>query len=118
MSILADVRLSLRTLAKNPGFAAVAITMLSLGIGINATVFTLTNDVLFKGFPNVENNDRLRYIGYKSSNCCVAYPDFLDWRAQSKSFEDMAIVHGVSTILSDDNGFTERHEVTEVSANT
>jgi predicted permease len=118
MSLIADVRLSLRTLAKNPGFTAVAITMLALGIGINATVFTLTNDVLFKGFPNVEGNDRLRYIAYKGNNCCVAYPDFLDWRAQSKSFQDMAIVHGVSTILSDDGGFTERHEVTEVSVNT
>ena len=117
MSLVADVRLSLRTLAKNPGFTAVAITMLSLGIGINATVFTLTNDVLFKGFPYVEGNDRLRYITYKKS-CCVAYPDFLDWKAQSKSFEDMAIVHGIATILSDDNGFTERHDVTEVSSNT
>jgi putative ABC transport system permease protein len=118
MSLIADIRLSLRTLAKNPGFTAVAITMLALGIGINATVFTLTNDVLFKGFPDVKGNDRLRYLSYKNSNCCVAYPDFLDWKTQSKSFEGMAIVHGIATILSDDNGFTERHDVTEVSSGT
>lgn len=118
MSLVADVRLSLRTLAKNPGFTAVAITMLSLGIGINATVFTLTNDVLFKGFPNVEGNDRLRYIGYRTSNCCVAYPDFLDWKAQSKSFDGMAIVHGIGVTMADENGFTTRLDVTEVSSNT
>jgi hypothetical protein len=40
--------------------------MLALGIAVNATVFTVTNAVLFKGFPLVEWNDRLRYIGCKT----------------------------------------------------
>src|ERR1700676_4206513 len=107
MSLLDDIRLSLRTLLKNPGFTAVAVAMLALGIGVNATVFTVTNAVLFKGFALVSKNDRLRYLGYKNSNCCVSYPDFLDWRAQSKSFEQMAIVHGVSIALTDTSGFPE-----------
>jgi len=81
--------------------------MLAVGIGINATVFTVTNAVLFKGFALVSGNDRLRYISYKNSNCCVSYPDFLDWRAQSQSFEGMAIVHGVSIALTDSSGFPE-----------
>jgi hypothetical protein len=81
MSLLGDVRTGLRTLVKNPGFTAVAVTMLAVGIGVNATVFTVTDAVLFKGFAGVERNDRLRYITYKNSNCCVSYPDFLDWRA-------------------------------------
>ncbi|MBZ5632968.1 MAG: ABC transporter permease [Acidobacteriia bacterium] len=118
MSLLGDIRLSLRTLVKNPGFTAVAVTMLAVGIGINATVFTVTNAVLFKGFALVERNDRLRYIGYKNSNCCVSYPDFLDWRAQSKSFEGMAIVHGVSIMLSDDHGFPDNLSANENSADT
>ena len=50
LSLWGDVRLSLRTLRKNPGFTAVAVTMLALGIGVNATVFTVTHSVLFKGF--------------------------------------------------------------------
>ncbi len=73
---------------------------------------------MFKGFPMVSGNDRIRYISYKNSNCCVSYPDFLDWKTQSKSFDDMAIVHGVSKILGDAIGFPERLDVTEVSANT
>jgi len=118
MSLLADIRLGLRTLVKNPGFTAVAVATLAAGIGVNATVFTVTDAVLFKGFPMVSGNDRVRYIGYKNSNCCVSYPDFLDWKAQSKSFDDMAIVHGVSKVLGDATGFPERLDVTEVSANT
>jgi len=116
MSLPADVRSGLRALLKNPGFTAVAVIMLAVGIGINATVFTVTNAVLFKGFALVSRNDRLRYIGYKNSNCCVSYPDFLDWRAQSKSFEGMAIVHGVSIMLSDSGGFPENLSANENSA--
>ena len=107
MNLFGDIRLSLRNLAKNPGFAAVAVTMLAIGIGVNATVFTVTSAVLFKGFPLVAGNDRLRYISYRNSNCCVSYPDFLDWRAQSKSFDGMAIVHGVGIALTDSSGFPE-----------
>jgi putative ABC transport system permease protein len=118
MSVLADLRLSCRALIKNPGFTVVAVTMLALGIGVNATVFTVTNAVLFKGFPLVQRNDRLVYIAPRGSNCCVSYPDFLDWRAQAKSFEGMAIVHGVGKILSDPSGFATRLDATEVSANT
>lgn len=117
MSLFGDLRLSLRTLAKNPGFTVVAVAMLAVGIGVNATVFTVTNAVLFKGFA-LANNDRLWYITYKNSNCCVSYPDFLDWRAQAKSFEGMAIVHGVSVLLSDKTGFPENLSANENSADT
>jgi hypothetical protein len=83
-----------RTLFKNPGFALIAVVMLSLGIGVNAAVFNVTNAVLFKGFRFVNRNDRLVYISY--GGCCVSYPDFESYRAEAKSFEGMAIVHGVS----------------------
>ncbi len=118
MGFLSDVRLSFRTLVKNPGFTAVAVTMLAVGIGVNATVFTVTNAVLFKGFPLVERNDRLLYITPKGSNCCVSYPDFLDYRAQAKSFSGMAIVHGVSFTLADGGGFADRITGNENSADT
>ena len=117
MHLLGDIRLSFRTLMKNPGFTAVAVTMLALGIGVNATVFTVTNAVLFKGFPFVDRNDRIVYISGPYA-CCVSYPDFEDWRAQAKSFEGMAVVHGIGIILSDKSGFPERYEATEVSAGT
>ncbi len=114
--MLGDIRLGFRTLIKNPGFTAVAVTMLALGIGVNATVFTVTNAVLFKGFPLVYRNDRLLYIS--NGGCCISYPDFEDIRAQAKSFEGMAVVHGVSKVVSDPNGFPQNIDVTEVSADT
>ena len=116
-TLLQDFRFALRMLRKNPGFTAVAVMMLALAIGVNAAVFTVTNAVLFKGFPLVDRNDRILYIanGY---GCCVSYPDFQDWRAQARSFEGMAVVHGVEMTLSDESGFTRTYDGTEVSSDT
>jgi putative ABC transport system permease protein len=91
--------------------------MLALGIGINAAVFTVTNAVLFKGFRFVKRNDRLVYIS-NNGNCCVSYPDFETYRAEARSFQGMAIVHGVARVLTDQSGFAERYDATEVSAGT
>src|SRR6266850_2424091 len=83
-SIAQDVAYAIRTLLKHPAFTAVAVTMLALGIGINAMVFTVVNTTLFKGFPLVEKNDRILYLT-TGVGCCVSYPDFEDWRSQAKS---------------------------------
>jgi predicted permease len=112
-----DVRDAFRTLRRSPGFTTVAVGMLALGIGINALVFTVTNAVLFKGFPLVERNDRLVYMTALRSGG-VSYPDFEDWRAQAHSFQGMALVHGVQQTFSDQSGFPETYYSTEVSADT
>src|SRR5580704_9471473 len=104
MSILEDIRFGLRTLAKNPGFTAVAITALALGIGVNATVFSLTNAVLFKNLP-FANSDQVVYIVSKDSsklesrNRSVSYPDYRDLRATLKSFDAVGISAEDSTNL-------------------
>ena len=121
MDLLGDVRFSFRSLIKNPGFTAVAIAILAVGIGVNATVFTVTNALLFKGFPHVDPNNRLLYIGTSKngSEREVSYPDFEDWRAQSKSFHGMAVVAngGLRLILTDQNGGAETYDGTQLSAN-
>jgi len=115
--IVQDIRYAVRAMRRSPGFTLAAIAMLALGIGVNAAVFTVTNAVLFKGFSYIDRHDRILYMT-SVEGCCVSYPDFEDWRAQAKSFEGMAIVHGVQIVLSDKNGFPEYYYATEVSADT
>jgi putative ABC transport system permease protein len=122
--MLWDVRYALRVFRQNPGFTAAAVAMLALGIGVNATVFTLSNTILFKGFPYIDRNDRILYIhtsvpgrpevpdGYSS------YADVQDWRAQAKSFGGLAFVTGSRMSLSDGRGFPENCSGSQVSANT
>jgi ABC-type antimicrobial peptide transport system permease subunit len=109
-----DIRYGLRGMLRSRASTAVAVATLAVGIGVNATVFTVTNAVLFKGFAGVHRNDRLLYIS--NGGCCVAYADFEDYRAQARSFEGMAIVHGVGFVYSDSNDFVENVQSNENSA--
>src|SRR5271167_4019175 len=101
-AILQDLKYSLRTLAKSPGFTAVAILTLALGIGANTAIFSVVNAVLLRPLP-FKNSSQLVLLRetYKSvGNVSVSYPDFLDWRQQSHAFSAMAIVNNVGFNLS------------------
>jgi len=94
MSLLQDLRFALRLLAKDRWFSAVAITALALGIGVNATVFTLVNAVLIRGLPFPES-DRLYVLGVRPATSTdggepISRPDLLDWRAATSSYDGMA----------------------------
>lgn len=119
-SLAQDVRDAYRGMRRSPAFTTLAATTLALGIGINATVFTVTNATLFKGFRLIDGNDRILYVGTQSNGrgCCVSYPDFVDWRAQAKSFEGMGAVADLQITLADAGGAPEHHDATEISANT
>jgi putative ABC transport system permease protein len=113
---LGDARYAVRQFRRHPGFTVVAVTMLALGIGVNSAVYTVTAAVLFRGFPGVDPENRLLYI---SSRGNTSYPDFEDWRAQSKSFDGMAVVAngGLRYRLSDQPGSSEMYDATRLSAN-
>src|ERR1700736_4616761 len=113
-SVARDFRHGFRGMRRSPASTVIALVTLAIGIGVNATVFTVTNAVLFKGFAGVYRNDRLLYIS--NGGCCVAYADFQDYRAQATSFEGMAIVHGVSFVYSDMSGVAENVDANENSA--
>jgi len=116
-SLLRDTHYAARSLRQNPGFTTVAIATLALGIGVNATVFTVTKAALFAGFPHVKDNDRILYLS-SGRGCCLSYPDFEDWRAQSKSFDGMAVVHGTHGVVTGKDGLATTYDATEVSADT
>src|SRR5579864_9478368 len=121
-AIVQDMRYAVRGLRRSPGVSVTALATLALGIGVNATVFTVTNAVLFRGFPHVDPNNRLLYLGTtkNGSGAGVSYPDFEDWRAQAKSFHGMAVVSngGLRLILSDRSGAPETCDGTQLSANS
>ncbi len=69
MSVASDFRYSLRMLAKSPGFTAIAILSLALGVGANTAIFTLINDLMIKQLP-VGQPDQLVSLG-EDSGCCI-----------------------------------------------
>jgi putative ABC transport system permease protein len=94
-TLLQDLRFGLRMLAKNPGFTAVAVLTLALGIGANAAIFTLVDAVVLRSFP-VSRPDRLEGINLKNSQGAesgLSYPDYEDIRQQVKSFSGVAIYY-------------------------
>jgi len=122
MSILEDIRFGLRTLLKNPGFTTVAVTALALGIGVNATVFSLANAVLFKNLP-FANSDQILYLASTNSTKphwwpAHSYPDFLDLKAQLKSFDAVGASTGVSANISDHTASPEGYHGARITANT
>ena len=98
-NLLRDVRISIRTLFRSPGFSVLAVLVMALCIGAATLLFTVMRSVLLKPLP-FRDPDRLVMIyehfrdaennaqGFNYTP--VAPADFLDWRAQTHGFEDMA----------------------------
>ncbi len=90
--MLRDLLYAFRALRTAPGFTLLAALTLALGIGGNTAIFSLTRAVLLQPFP-FDQPDRLARITEtrRSAFLNVLYPDFLDWRERSRTFESMAI---------------------------
>jgi putative ABC transport system permease protein len=106
---------------KRPGFAAVAVLTLALGIGANTAIFSVVNAVLLRGLP-YETSERLvsLYTGDDTAtepNGVLSYPDLLDYRDQTRSLEYVAGYEGVGTVMAVGAGDEpERVRGTEVMA--
>ncbi len=91
MTLLQDFRYAVRTLAANPGFTAVAVATLALGIGANTAIFTAIHHLLFRPFPFLSNPDRLVAVWQVAprgnDHNEVTAGDFRDWRENLRSFD-------------------------------
>ncbi len=110
--MLNDLRFAIRLLWKSPGFTTVAIVALALGIGANTAIFSLVNSVLLRPLP-FRDSSRLAIFwetdpsqGFNRQG--PSGPNYIDFRDQSKSFEDMALLEqGTGTVT----GFGEPQQI-------
>jgi len=105
-SLIQDVRFALRVLRKSPGFTTVAILTLALGIGANTAIFSLAHTMIFQSLP-VRAGSRLvviwdNNIGHSWSRIGPLGQEYLDWKEQAKSFEDLFLFeHGSGTVTGE-----------------
>jgi len=119
-SIVSDCRYGIRQLRKNPGFTAVAILTLALGIGSTTAIFSHVNALVLRPF-SLPDLDRVVAIWetvpkQDAYNVSVAPGNFHDWTEQSKSFEYLAAARGWDANLTGE-GLAERVEGYQVSSN-
>jgi putative ABC transport system permease protein len=100
-TLLQDIRYGLRLLTRRPGFTAVAVIALALGIGANTAIFSVVNGVVLRPLP-YKDPDRLAMVWSRrpllqaqvgSAEFPVSAGDFVDWRDQNQVFEQIAAFH-------------------------
>ena len=97
-NLLQDIRYGIRTLTRQPGFAATAILTLALGIGATTAIFSVVNAVVLRPMP-FDAPERIMVVTNTnlktgSRNTTISGPDFFDWRAQNRSFEALSYFTG------------------------
>src|SRR5215831_15344015 len=101
-NLLHDFKQGFRVLAREPGFASVALLTLALGIGANTTIFSVINTVLLKALPYPAANRLVVLDEYRLNHDSrtVSWMDFQDWREQNPVFEAMAAYRLVDASLT------------------
>jgi len=95
-TLVKDIRYGVRSLLKHPGFAAIAVVTLALGIGANTAIFSVVNAVLLRPLPFKEP-DRIvmvweRRANSGRANLPISGHEFAAWRERSQSFASLALI--------------------------
>ena len=106
--LIKDVRYGVRSLWKRPGFTAIAVITLALGIGANTAIFSVVNAVLLKPLPFNEP-ERLVWVWDTQPQLATtptSLPDFLGWKQQNQSFDHLAAFQSGKMFLDAGDGIT------------
>ena len=119
MDLWQDIRFGARLLVKARWFTLAAVTALALGIGANATVFTLVNAVLFRGLPfdDAENIVAVWAENEQNQRANFSHPNYVDLRDQARTLESLAANLNAPVNLADDGQPPERVVGAYVSGN-
>src|SRR5436190_11550560 len=102
-TLFQDVRYALRSLGKSPGFTAVAVLTLALGIGFNTAVFSVVDAAVFRPLAYAKPAELVRLIDTNPSRGIDRFSssplNFVDWRAQNRTIEAMAAYTGNDVTL-------------------
>src|SRR5262249_37845530 len=103
-TLLQDVRYGIRMLLKTPGVTGIAVLTLALGIGANTALFSIVNAVLLRRLPYPDPERLVRIHGVRAQEDAAKHPvsplDVADFRAQSRSFEDLAAFTNSTVVLT------------------
>ena len=90
---LQDLRYAVRNLLKSRGFTAVAAITLTIGIGANTAIFSIIDAILLRPLPYRNPGQLVRLYETEAApgHYPFAGPDFVDWKSQNKTFQDMAL---------------------------
>jgi putative ABC transport system permease protein len=113
----ADVRIALRLLRRRPGWTASVLATLALAIGANSALFSVLDAALLQPLP-FPAPERLMLIGETAPSfpqMSVSYPDYVDWRARTRSFDEMGVYRGGEVNLTG-IGAPRRASVIQASA--
>ena len=116
-----DIRYAIRSLLKNPGFTAIAVACLALGIGVNSTIFSVVDGVILSPTPYPEAD---RIVAVSSTNPKenvrrggLSYADYKDYRDSNTTMASLAAFTERSLTIADSNGDPERYRGATISWN-
>jgi putative ABC transport system permease protein len=108
-TIFKDIRYGIRSLGKHPGFTAIAVITLALGIGANTAIFSVVNTVLLRPLP-FDDPESIVWLWDTMPQLATAptsLPDFLGWKEQNRSFEHLAAFQSGNMFVDAGDGSTD-----------
>ncbi|MCP4546615.1 MAG: hypothetical protein GY835_09145, partial [bacterium] len=120
-NVLKDFRFGVRLLLKRPGETAIAVVALGVGIGLTATMFSVVHGIYFRDLPFAAARQLIHFernnLAAGIQRMPATFPDYLYWREEQSSFQDIAAWYGTSIVVSGMGGHAQHRNGAYISSN-